>query len=174
MEFSVAHSVEVLRVTPYVLRAMLSGLSDEWLYSNEGKDTWSPFDILGHLIHGEKTDWVPRMNIILSGNNDRKFKPFDRFAQLELNKGKSISDLLNEFEVLRAENIGILESENLTADQLMLTGIHPEFGRVDLKQLLATWIVHDLNHISQISRVMASQYSGYVGPWKTYLSILTK
>ena len=174
MEFDLKKSIEILSRTPSVLEVFLDGINEEWTHNNEGKNTWSPFDILGHLIHGEKTDWIPRMNIILSESETKSFESFDRFAQFEASKGKTISQLLEEFKHIRAENIEILKSQNLTEHVLDKTGIHPAFGEVTLKQLLATWVAHDLGHIAQVARVMAKQYTIEVGPWKEYLPILTR
>ena len=173
MEFNLVKTIEILECTPAVLKKMLANLSDEWVTNNEGKDTWSPFDVVGHLIHGEKTDWVPRMEIILSAKANKKFVPFDRFAQLK-SKKKSLAQLLKEFKQIRKENIKILKSKKLSKSDLKKTGIHPEFGKVTLQQLLATWAAHDLAHIGQISRVMAKQYKGAVGPWTMYLPIMNK
>ena len=144
----------------------------DWTYVNEGGETWTVYDILGHLIHGEKTDWIPRAEIILSENTDKTFKPFDRFAQFEDSEGKSLNQLLDEFKILRRKNIAHLLSKKITGKNLEEKGIHPAFGEVNLSQLLATWVVHDLNHIAQISRVMAKQYKAETGPWIAYLSIL--
>ncbi|MBL7776093.1 MAG: DinB family protein, partial [Saprospiraceae bacterium] len=152
----------------------LDGLSDAWLFENEGPDTWSPFDIVGHLIHGEKTDWIPRMRIILSDGPDKTFTPFDRFAQFEASKGKTLRQLLGEFRDLRAANLNILRATPIGPDELAKTGIHPAFGPVTLEQLLATWTVHDLGHIAQVSRVLAKQYRSAVGPWEAYLPVLTR
>lgn len=151
---------------------MLEGLPEEWLNNNEGEDTWSPYDVVGHLVHGERTDWVGRMNIILSDAEDKTFKPFDRFAQFEDSKGKTITMLLNEFAELREQNLNTLQKKGITEEDFGRTGIHPAFGEVKLSQLLSTWVVHDLSHIAQISRVMAKQYKEAVGPWQEYLSIL--
>jgi hypothetical protein len=172
MNFNLEKSIEILERTPETLHAMLNGISPDWTSNNEGGDSWSVFDIIGHLIHGEKTDWIPRAEIILSENPDKKFEPFDRFAQFENSKGKSLQQLLDEFEILRAFNIGNLRSKNITIDDLERKGIHPAFGEVSLSQLLAAWVVHDLNHIAQISRVMAKQYKSAVGPWVEYLRVL--
>lgn len=172
MKFSLAQSLEVLERTPDVLIALLQQTSPGWTETNEGINTWSPYDVVGHLIEGEKTDWVPRMDIILSGQPDKTFEPFDRFAQMEESKGKSLPELLEEFKALRQKNIGYLLSKNITGTDLQKTGIHPDFGEVTLAQLLATWTVHDLNHIAQITRVMACQYKAEVGPWIEYLRIL--
>lgn len=172
MNFNLSKSIEILERTPLVLQAMLAHVSDEWVLKNEGGDSWSVFDILGHLIHGEKTDWIPRMEIILSENPDKGFEPFDRFAQFEESKGKLLVGLLHEFNSLRKRNLEKLASKNLSENDLGKTGVHPEFGEVTLSQLLATWVVHDLNHIAQINRVMAKQYKVAVGPWSAYLRIL--
>ena len=150
---------------------MLEGISEEWIFSNEGGDSWSPYDILGHLIHGEKTDWIVRMKIILSVKGTKKFEPYDRFAQFQ-NEKRSINELLGDFARLRRENMNILKSAAPDKTMLSLKGIHPEFGEVDLEQLLATWVVHDLGHIAQTARVMARQYKKAVGPWTAYLTIL--
>lgn len=172
MKFSIDNTIEILGQTPDVLITLLQNASDDWVLKNEGGESWSAYDIIGHLTHGEKTDWMTRATIILSKNPDKKFEPFDRFAQFNDNKGKSMTQLLNEFSKLRAENLKQLRSKNISADQLLLKGTHPSFGEVTLAQLLATWVVHDLNHIAQISRVMAFQYKDEVGPWSAYLSIL--
>ena len=172
MNFSVDKSMEILERTPATLNALLRGISDDWMSNNEGPETWSPYDIIGHLIHGEKTDWIPRMEIILSGSGERRFEKFDRFAQFEASKGKTSDALLDEFIALREKNLLLLSSKNIQEDDLAKTGIHPAFGEVTLAQLLATWAVHDLNHIAQISRVMAVQYKAAVGPWVEYLGIL--
>ena len=162
----------MLERTPHVLNEMLQNMSDDWTSHNEGGETWSVFDIIGHLIHGEKTDWMPRTDIILSENTDKTFESYDRFAQFENSKGKSLSQLLDEFTLLHKENVARLRSKNLTNTHLVKTGIHPAFGEVTLAQLLSTWTVHDLNHIAQICRVMAYQYQSDVGPWVAYLGIL--
>ena len=172
MEFNLNKSIEILERTPIVLSSMLGNLSEEWTRENEGKNTWSPFDVIGHLIHGEKTDWIPRMQIILGHGVDVPFQPFDRFAQYEANKNKSLNSLLEEFTRLRKENIRILKAANLDDGTLQKKGIHPEFGEVVLKDMLATWTVHDLGHIAQIVRVMAKQYKTAIGPWKAYLKIM--
>jgi uncharacterized damage-inducible protein DinB len=171
--FSIDKALEVLTQTPKTLYSFLENLSEDWIISNEGEDTWNSFDIIGHLIHGEKTDWVQRTNIILKEQN-KHFKPFDRFAQFENSKGKSIHELLEEFSMLRQKNLSYLKSLNLTENDLALTGIHPEFGEVTLRQLLSTWVTHDLGHIAQIARVLAKQYKNEAGPWVAYIPILQK
>lgn len=172
MNFSVARSIELLERTPYVLDLMLRDLSPFWTDQNEGPDTWSPHDVLGHLIHGDRTDWVARTQIILSDSGPKEFAKFDRFAQFQESAGKTLADLLTEFKTLRADNVRWLKSLNLSDDDLKKTGVHPSFGEVTLAQLLSTWTVHDLDHISQISRVMAKQFHDDVGPWKEYLKVL--
>ncbi len=172
MTFSLDKSLEILERTPAVLSALLSGLSDEWTMQNECGETWSPFDVVGHLIHGEQTDWIPRMKHILELGTSEPFESFDRFAQFEVSKGKTLEQLLEDFTRLRNENLRILKLTRLDEDALCKQGIHPALGAVTLKQLLSCWTVHDLGHIAQISRVMAKQYSLEVGPWKAYLGVL--
>ncbi len=172
MEFELNTSIQILERTPKLLRQLLDGLDDHWVYTNEGPDTWSPFDIIGHLIHGEITDWIPRMEIILSNSENKTFEPFDRFAQFENSKGKSLGMLLDEFEVLRKSNLEIIKSKELSDLELDFIANHPALGQVTLRQLLASLVVHDLGHVAQISRVMAKQYQNEVGPWHEYLPIL--
>ena len=175
MEFELEQAKDILRRTPATLEALLRGLPAEWLGSNEGPDTWSPLDVLGHLIHGDEEDWIPRARIILQHGEASIFEPFDRFAYLEREstKGKGLADLLATFETLRAKNLAALDEMDLdNDDRLALLGTHPEFGRVTLGQLIATWATHDLAHIVQIARVLARQYDAAVGPWKEYLSVL--
>jgi hypothetical protein len=174
MKFDLEKSISILERTPVVLKTYLKGLSEDWTSHNEGENTWSPFDIVGHLIVGEKTDWVVRAEIIMADNPDKNFTPFNMAAQFEYSKGKSLEQLLTEFEVLRNENLKKIRAMKFTDKQMSLTGIHPEFGEVSLKELLSTWVVHDLGHIAQISRVMAKQYGSEVGPWRKYLGILNK
>ena len=173
MKFSLDHAVEILSQTPVTLSSLLSGLSAPWINNNEGVQTWSPFDVVGHLIHGERTDWMPRLKIILELGESRPFDPFDRFAQFEASKSKSLSELLETFATLRRQNLATLKQLNLTEEHFKLKGTHPDFGSVTLGQLLATWVVHDLDHLGQIARVLAKQYKAEVGPWINYLSILT-
>lgn len=172
MEFTLQESFDILERTPAVLEHLLGGLSDRWTSRNQGGETWSVYDIIGHLIHGEKTDWVTRAEIILSDNPDKTFPKFDRFAQFEESKGKPLSQILAEFKEVRGENLQTIRSRNLSPADLDLKGIHPAFGAVTMSQLLATWAVHDLNHLAQIARVMAFQYKSAVGPWVEYLRIL--
>lgn len=174
MKFDVKRAAEILSQTPYTLSRMLEELSPEWTQSNADTDNWSTYDVIGHLIHGEETDWIPRAEIILAQGENRTFVPFDRLAQFERSKGKLLSDLLTEFTHARSANVEKLVRWQLTPDQLALTGIHPEVGEVTLEQLLATWVVHDLNHIRQIVTYMATEYAENVGVWKIYLSILNK
>src|SRR5689334_143868 len=172
MLFHLVHATDILSRTPIVLKSMLSNLPNEWVSGNEGNQTWSPFDVLGHLIHGERTDWLPRVRMILQSGESEVFEPFDRFAQFEVSKGKSLEELLSTFAELRADNIEALKTLNLSADDLVRRGKHPELGSVTLEQLIATWVVHDLDHLAQITRVMAKQYREAVGPWEAYLSVL--
>ena len=174
MGFEIPSAVALLERTPATLRALLEGLPPAWTEATEGPDTWSPYVIVGHLIHGERTDWIPRARIILGPGPDRRFTPFDRFAQLRESEGKSLAELLEEFAALRAESLATLDGWRLTDDRLALEGVHPEFGPVTLRQLLATWVAHDLGHIAQIARVMAKQYRDAVGPWRAYLSIMER
>jgi hypothetical protein len=172
MEITLESAIAVLGRTPDVLRAMLEGIPEELEQGSEGEETWSPYDILGHLVHGERTDWIPRLRIILEHGEARAFEPFDRFAQYEESRGKSLEDLLSEFEGLRAENLEILEGLELEPAHFGRTGLHPDLGVVSLGELLSTWVVHDLGHIAQIGRVMAKQLDAEVGPWRAYLPIL--
>lgn len=169
--FSIKSAIEVLERTPLVVRSMLQGLSDEWVNGGD-KSNWAPFDIVGHLIHGEVTDWIPRCEIILRQGDNRTFEPFDRLAQFELSQGKSLDELLDDFAAKRHECLDTLRLWNLTEDQLNLKGIQPEFGDVSLSELIASWVAHDLTHIRQITQFMAKKYTNEVGPWREYLSIL--
>ena len=165
--------VAILARTPTTLDALLRGLPDGWIAANEGGETWSPFDIIGHLIHGERTDWIPRARIILEHGDAKPFEKFDRLAQFRESEGRTLASLLDEFEALRRENLQALDSLHLTDADLDRSGLHPELGVVTLRQLLATWVAHDLDHIAQISRVLARQYSDEVGPWRAYLRIIS-
>jgi DinB family protein len=171
-EFNLPATIAVLTRTPATLNALLRGLPDIWVQRNEGKDTWSAFDILGHLIVGERTDWMPRARIILQHGEARPFDPFDRFAQIKESRGKRLEQLLDEFAHLRTENLAALQALNLQPEDLKRRGKHPELGVVTLAELLATWAVHDLTHVHQLSRVMAHQYRDAVGPWSVYLGVL--
>ena len=174
MELDLEQGTAVLERTPRVLRTLLATLGPEWIDATEGPETWSPYVILGHLVHGERTDWIPRAEIILAQGANRRFQPFDRFAQLEESRGKSLDDLLDEFTRRRAESLATLARWRLTDAQLALEGEHPVFGAVTLRQLLATWTAHDVGHLAQISRVMAKQYRDAVGPWRAYLPIMDR
>jgi hypothetical protein len=171
-EFSLAEVIAILSRTPASVDALLRGLPDTWVRGNEGKDTWSAFDIVGHLVFAERTDWMPRLRIVLENGEARPFDPFDRFAQLKENQNKSLEQLLDAFVRLRSENLAALEALNLQHEDLTRRGRHPALGVVTLSELLATWAVHDLNHVHQLSRVMAHQYRETVGPWSAYLGVL--
>jgi hypothetical protein len=171
-EFSLAESISVLSRTPTALSALLRGLPDIWVRCNEGTDTWSAFDIVGHLIVAERTDWMPRVRIILESGEARPFDPFDRFAHSKENQNKSMEQLLDDFARLRTENLAELRKLNLQHGDLGRHGRHPELGVVTLSELLATWVVHDLTHLHQLSRLMAHQYRDAVGPWRAYLGVL--
>lgn len=174
MQFQLNQAIEVLSRTPKVVRAMLTGLSEPWVRNNYGPETFSPFDVVGHLLHGEKTDWMTRVRIILDHGPSKAFAPFDRYAMYEESIGKSINQLLDEFETYRTKNLSDLTALNLTPDKLDLKGMHPALGTVTLRQLLSTWVVHDLGHLHQIAKCMAWQYRENVGPWKEYLTILPR
>jgi len=171
--FVLEEAVAVLARTPAALGALLRGLPDSWVVANEGAETWSPVDVIGHLIHGERTDWVPRAKIVLEKGEARPFDKFDRFAQLAVSKGRALSDLLDEFAMLRQDSLAELAALRLVESDLDRLGWHPELGLVTLRQLLATWVAHDLDHIMQVSRIMARQYSDEVGPWRAYLRIIS-
>jgi hypothetical protein len=172
MRFDLDHAIAVLERTPDVLDQWLRGLPLEWTTADEGPDTWNPFDIVGHLVDGEETDWIPRTQIILSDADERAFAPFDRLRHRTRNRGKRLDALLEEFVALRRRNLETLRGLRITESDLARTGVHPEFGAVTLEQHLATWVAHDLGHVAQIARVMAKQYSGAVGPWSAYLPVL--
>lgn len=174
MKFQIDEAVSILKRTPLTLDSLLRNLPDEWLGANEGAESWSPLDVVGHLIHGEETDWIPRARIILAHGEARAFEPFDRFAMFEKSRGKSAGELLDSFEQLRRRNLEELAGMKLTPELLERHGTHPELGTVTLEQLLATWVVHDLSHIGQIVRVLAKQYGEAVGPWQAYLSVLSR
>lgn len=172
--FDLTDGIAVLERTPGAFRALLADLPAEWITTDEGPETFSAFDNLGHLVHGERTDWIPRARIILAQGPDRRFAPYDRFAQVRESAGKSLAMLLDEFTALRADNLATLRGWSLTARDLDLTGEHPAFGAVTLRQLLATWVAHDLGHLAQVSRVMAKRYREAVGPWRAYLPVLDR
>jgi len=173
MQFDVEQAMAVLSRTPGALRELLSGLPDAWIRANEGPDTFSAFDNVGHLIDGEETDWIPRARIILARGPEPRFEPYDRFRHYARNADRSLDSLLEEFALLRAANLVQLESWRLTPAQLELRGEHPLLGPVTLRQLLAAWVAHDLGHVAQISRVLAKQYVAEVGPWVPFLPVLT-
>ena len=174
MQFDLSKSIEILERTPLVLKTLLSNLSPEWTHENEGGESWSPYEVIAHLIHCEKTDWIVRTRVILSEKEDRVFEPFDRFAHLHIEKDKSLEELLDEFQYVREKSLEALKSMQINEEKLEKTGIHPAFGEVTLAQLLSCWTAHDLGHIVQITRVMAKQYKDAVGPWMEYLSVLHK
>jgi hypothetical protein len=170
--FALAEAKEILSRTPAVLQALLLDVSRAWVDADEGPKTWSPRVVLGHLIHGERTDWIPRARVILAGVESATFQPFDRFAQLRERATAPVSELLHVFARLRAESLSVLDGFRLGDQDLACRAQHPDFGPVSLRQLLATWVVHDLGHIAQISRVMAKRYESEVGPWQAYLPVL--
>ena len=172
MIYSVERSIEVLERTPEALKALLSGLHEDWTQNNEGPDTFSPFDVVGHLIHGEKTDWRPRINRILEHGQEKAFDPYDRFAQYTESKGKTLAQLLDEFDALRSQNMEWFRSLSLNETDFEKKGMHPVLGNVTLRNLLATWVIHDLTHIAQIARVMAKQYKDEMGPWQQFFRII--
>ncbi len=171
--FVMDEAVAILARTPAALDALLRGLPDGWIVAHEGGETWSPFDVIGHLIHGERTDWIPRARIILERGEARAFDKFDRFAQVTVSQGRTLASLLDELAALRQENLRELAALRLTDADLDRRGRHPELGVVTLRQLLATWVAHDLDHVVQISRVLARQYSDEVGPWQAYLRVIS-
>lgn len=174
MDFDLTTGPAILERTPSILRALLDGLPLAWTETDEGPETWSPAAVVGHLVHCERTDWIGRARIILDQGPDRRFPPVDRFAQFRAGASPSLSVHLDEFARVRADNVTTLRQWTLTDAQLALTGEHPAFGTVTLRQLLATWVTHDLGHLAQIARVMAKQYGDAVGPWRAYLPILSR
>ncbi len=172
MEHNLQDSIALLARMPAALDALLRDLPEAWIRRNEGDNTFSAFDIVGHLIHGEKTDWMPRAKMILSAGESREFEKFDRRAQEHESEGKTLAELLDEFGRLRSENLRELRAMNLRPDDLERRGRHPALGAVTLSQLLATWVAHDLTHLHQLSRVMAHQYREAVGPWSAYLGVM--
>jgi hypothetical protein len=172
MEHTLHHTIALLSHTPAALDALLRDLPKGWTFVNEGENTWSAFDVIGHLIHAEQTDWIPRVRIVLQFGETRTFESFDRGGHEREIQGKSLGQLLDEFALLRSENLGELRALNLRHEDLDLRGRHPAFGVVTLSQLLATWAAHDLTHLHQISRIMANQYRAAVGPWSAYLGVL--
>ena len=172
MKYSLQRSYEILDRTPAVLQSLLAGLPDDWVMPNEGPETYSPYDVVGHLIHGEKTDWTARTKMILEFGNTQTFVRWNREAMYEESIGKSLQQLLDEFAAIRKENMVWFKALNLTEDDLDKKGMHPVLGEVSLRNLLATWVVHDLTHIAQITRVMAKQYKSEMGPWPEFFRIL--
>jgi DinB superfamily len=174
MDYQSDQAIEILRRTPATLTALLRGLPEEWTKSNAGPDTWSAYDVVGHLLHAEETDWIPRARIILEEGESHPFDSFDRRAMFEKYQGYSLDQLLAAFGQAREKSLATLNGWNITPQQLALKGTHPALGTVTLSQLLATWVIHDLNHIGQIVEVMSHQYADAVGPWRAYLAILTR
>lgn len=174
MPFSLPHSLEILQRTPHVLRDLLDGLSDHWLMTNEGGESWSPYDVVGHLANLEATDWRARIDVILADGGTRTFASVNRTSMFETSKGKTITTLLDEFAANRSKNLTYVQTLTLNETILARTGIHPVFGEVTLRQLLSTWTAHDLTHLNQISRVMAHQYRADVGPWVEFLGVLRR
>jgi len=172
MNFNLNKSIEILERTPASLYSLLNNVSEDWILNNEGGQSWSTYDIVGHLIHCDTDNWIPRIEIILTKSIVVQFDPLNRLAQIEKSKNKTFTDLLNEFIRVRSASIEKLRDLNISEEQLLKEAIHPELGIVNLSQLIATWVVHDLDHIAQISRVMAKQYKNEVGPWIHYLKIL--
>jgi hypothetical protein len=172
MDYRLADALPVLERTPATLRELLSGLPDDWVRATEGPDTWSPFDVVGHLVHGERTDWVPRVEHMIEHGDAVPFPPFEMDAMFEASKGLTLDELLDTFATLRAQSLERLVALGLTDADLARKGLHPEFGTVTMAQHLSTWVAHDLGHIAQIVRVMARQYTDAVGPWRRYLSII--
>jgi len=173
MKYSIERSIEILERTPAVLNSMLSGIGDDWVMNDEGPETFSPYDVIGHLVHGEKTDWTARTKMILEFGDTKTFVPWNRFAQYEESKGKTLQELLDEFMAIRKENMDWFKSLQLTEADLDKKGMHPKLGPVTLRNLLATWVVHDLTHIAQVARVMAKQYKDEMGPWPEFFRILS-
>jgi hypothetical protein len=173
VRFSLEQSIAVLQRSPATLAALLQGVDESWARGTEGPDTFSPFDVVGHLIDGEETDWIPRARIILAQGPNRRFEPYDRFRHRSRNSARTLDSLLAEFARLRAANLELVRSWNLTDRELAHEGEHPSLGAVTLRQLLATWVVHDLGHLAQVARVMAKQYTDEVGAWIPYLPVLT-
>ena len=171
-KFRLDEGVALLERTPATLDALLCGMPEPWLVCDEGPETWSPYVVVGHLIHGEKTDWIPRARRILDDGEKKAFDPFDRFAQLRDSKGKALAELLDEFSILRRKGLDELAALKLTESDLEKRGRHPELGAVTLGELLATWVVHDLDHVQQIARVMAKRWGDACGPWKVYLRVV--
>ena len=173
MKYDLNKSMEILERTPAVLQVLLSDLDESWTNNNEGPETFSPYDVLGHLIHGEKTDWITRTKMILEYGTGKTFEPWNRFAQFEESRGKTLRELLDEFTAIRKENMVWFKGVHLSEADLDKKGMHPKLGEVSLRNLLATWVVHDLTHIAQITRVMAKQYKEEMGTWPEFFRILS-
>lgn len=174
MNFNINEAIEILERTPQTLELFLSGLSDGWLECNEGESSWNPTQVIDHLIEGERTNWIPRLECLLQEGENQLFPPFDRFAHLNEITSSSFEAKFREFKSLRRNNISKLKKLIVHDEQLLLTGLHPEFGKVKASELISTWVVHDLTHISQIVRVMAQRYRADVGPWEAYLGVLKR
>jgi hypothetical protein len=172
LKHNLQDTISLLARTPAALDALLRELPETWTFRNEGENTWSAFDVVGHLIHGERADWLPRAKRILQFGETRPFEPFDRLAQTRESKGKSLAQLLDEFARLRSKNLVDLRAMNLREEVLALRGRHPALGVVTLSELLATWAAHDLTHLHQVSRIMAHQYREVVGPWAAFLGVM--
>ncbi len=170
--FELQSAIHQLQRTPEVIRYLISGVPEAVLSANEGPGTWSPVEVLGHLIYGEQEDWLPRTRIILEFGTDQPFEPFDRTGHEAFIKGKKTEELLEEFSVCRTSNVKKLQEMELSSGDLQRKGVHPEFGEISLKQMLAAWVVHDLGHINQIARVIAKAYHNEIGPWSKYLTIV--
>ena len=173
MHFDLESAQGILGRTPVTLATLVRDLPEGWTRQTEGPDTWNVVDVVGHLIHGERTDWIPRARLILEHGTARTFEPFDRFAQFQASRGRSLNELLDEFSALRAGNLADLAEMRIGPEQLALQGRHPELGLVTLGQLLSTWVAHDLDHLVQVARVMAKCYTNEVGPWRAYLRVLS-
>lgn len=174
MSFDLDQARQILERTPDVLRSLLENLDEEWIQANEGPDTWSPFDVVGHLIHGDQTDWIARAERILEHGTELAFEPFDRFAQEKASRGKTLGQLLDEFAAIRRESLEALAALDLGPADLDREGMHPALGKVTLRELLATWVTHDLGHVAQISRVLAKRYAGEIGPWTEYIPVVSE
>jgi hypothetical protein len=171
-DFDLAAAIPVLARTPQAVRALLAGLPEEWIAAQDAPDDWSPYDVVGHLIHNERANWLPRVRMIIERGTSSVFEPLDRFAQVRASEGHSLDELLAEFAELRAASLRDLQALDLTPADLDRRGRHPEFGEVALRQLLATWVAHDLNHTVQIAEAMARQYRDAVGPWRAFLPVV--
>jgi uncharacterized damage-inducible protein DinB len=174
MQFRIDDAIAILSHTPAALDAMVRGLPEPWLHANEGPETWSPFDVVGHLVAGERTDWVTRLRLILEHGDKHPFEPFNRTAMFEESKGKGITELLDTFATLRAQNLETVRALQLEPADFVRRGMHPSLGSVTLEQLLATWVTHDMTHMAQISRVIAKQFKDEVGPWREYIGVLNR